>query len=198
MKKIVLLLSLFALTTGISYAQYACWVDINQNALEGNTVSLDANYHIVDSITGDSVLTDVSYTWSCNGMTYTGSSMTHTFSGPGTFEICVIAEAVECSADACHTVVIEESDTTGMVVELDYYFADSSECSAVVSPTITGGTAPYFYEWSNGETGEMVDGICAGEEICLTVMDTLVVTASDCIYIEGTSPEDSCNLELSY
>ncbi|MEA3448398.1 MAG: T9SS type A sorting domain-containing protein [Bacteroidota bacterium] len=197
MKKIVLLLSLFALTTGISYAQYTCWVDINQTVQEGYTVSLDANYYVVDTITGDSVTTNVTYTWSYGGMTYPGSNFTYTFSGPGTYQVCVLAEAPECSADACHTVVIEEPDTT-LTVSLDYYFATSSECSAVVTPEISGGTAPYTYDWSNGETGEIIDGICAGEEICLTVTDAASQVADDCVFIEWNVPEDSCDIYLSY
>ncbi len=47
----------------------------------------------------------------------------------------------------------------------------------MIQPEIAGGTAPYSYSWSNGETASLVEGLTAGTYI-LTVIDSRNCSAS--------------------
>jgi len=57
--------------------------------------------------------------------------------------------------------------------------------------SISGGTAPYSFWWSNGETVQNVSGLFAGN-YCVTVTDANGCTISDC-----TTITDSCHVTLT-
>ncbi|HKK68331.1 MAG TPA: T9SS type A sorting domain-containing protein [Bacteroidales bacterium] len=196
MKRLLTLLSVFALLAGSLQAQTVCNVEIYES-IDGYDVTLYAGYYATDTITGDSVIGDPVYTWYYDGMTFEGNVFTHTFAGPGTYTVCVDAITPDCGAEACQTIVIEDpgNDTTAMAVSLDYYYADATDdCSGVLSADVSGGTAPYTYEWSNGSTTEVTDGACSGLEYCVTVMDYSGLTAETCVYLDSVPNEDTTGL----
>jgi hypothetical protein len=45
-----------------------------------------------------------------------------------------------------------------------------SDCDGYIKTTITGGVAPYRYQWSTGQTGTALDKLCAGK-YTLTITD---------------------------
>ena len=53
-----------------------------------------------------------------------------------------------------------------------------SLCDGVLSSTVSGGTSPYTYLWSNGQTGTNATGLCVGN-YSLTVTDANGCTATD-------------------
>ncbi|MFN4233195.1 MAG: gliding motility-associated C-terminal domain-containing protein [Bacteroidia bacterium] len=54
----------------------------------------------------------------------------------------------------------------------------SSLCDGVLTSTVSGGTSPYNYSWSNGQNGQNATNLCIGN-YSLTVTDANGCTASD-------------------
>lgn len=50
-----------------------------------------------------------------------------------------------------------------------------STCDGTATATVSGGTAPYSYSWSNGDTGPTASALCGG-----TVYDVTVTDAGNC------------------
>lgn len=63
----------------------------------------------------------------------------------------------------------------------------------LIELTVTGGTQPYSYSWSNGETGSVVDGLAAGT-YCVTVADANGCSADKCFLIETAQ---GCNIAIT-
>lgn len=56
----------------------------------------------------------------------------------------------------------------------------ASSCDGTATCTVTGGSAPYTYQWSNGETPNIASNLCAGSYICCYVTDMNGCTTSAC------------------
>ena len=78
---------------------------------------------------------------------------------------------------------------------------DSTQCTGLITATLSGGTQPYQYNWSNGGTQETISNLCAGtytliatdSNSCQTFYDTIVIidtVGSASFYI--TSNDVSC------
>jgi len=79
---------------------------------------------------------------------------------------------------------------------------DSTTCDGIITATVTGGTAPYTYLWSNGSTTFEIPYLCPGSYCCyvtdangcnLTLCDTIGVQSSnfgDTLIISNTG---TCN-----
>ena len=62
-----------------------------------------------------------------------------------------------------YTTVIDPCLNAYMNVTLTSTKASSQNtCDAEIAATVTGGSAPYTYEWNNGETTSSLDNICKG------------------------------------
>jgi gliding motility-associated-like protein len=64
--------------------------------------------------------------------------------------------------------------------------------SGSVWTVVTGGTAPYSYQWSNGSTSPTLNFISPGQ-YCITVTDASGVSASCCAFVS----ESGCNNPIS-
>ncbi|MBL7795545.1 MAG: T9SS type A sorting domain-containing protein [Saprospiraceae bacterium] len=114
------------------------------------TCNGDANGTAVLTITGGTGLT---YLWSNNATTQNLSDL-----GPGTYSVTV-SDAQGCTATA--EVTITEPDELGIgaaVTSVSCF----GQADGAIDLNVSGGTLPYNYEWSNGETTRNVSGLSAG------------------------------------
>ena len=77
---------------------------------------------------------------------------------------------------------------------------DSLSCDGVMGVTLTNGTAPYSYQWSNGQTTQTMNSLCPGGYCCyvtdangctLTLCDTVGVQSpnyGDTLYLTTGGP----------
>jgi hypothetical protein len=64
---------------------------------------------------------------------------------------------------------------------------DSLSCNGIVTASITNGTAPYTYQWSNGATTPTINNLCPGQYCCY-VADANGCTATICDTVGVQSP----------
>jgi hypothetical protein len=62
------------------------------------------------------------------------------------------------------------------------------QCTGTASASALGGNAPYTYEWSNGQTGEMATDLCSDDEIVLLTGDQSGCFAYDTVQITLETP----------
>ncbi len=102
---------------------------------------------------------------------------------PGNY--CVtVTDDLDYTAEAC--IMLESEDP--LTADLTLTQLDPADgCSVQATVTVTGGEPSYTYHWpdSPSETGEVVDGFCVGDTICVEVTDDLGSTAGDCETILG-------------
>lgn len=65
--------------------------------------------------------------------------------------------------------------------------ACGGDCTATATAQGVGGTAPYTYVWSNGQTGPTATGLCAGE-LSVTVADAASNTTTVTVTISEPAP----------
>ncbi len=114
-----------------------------------------------------------SYNWS-NGET----TQTITDLSPGNYTItvtdsktCTGEETVTVAEYICPTITLSESITNTTCNE---------DCDGSITVTPSGGTAPYTYSWSNGQTTQTATGLCAGS-YTVTVTDS-----KNCSVVSGS------------
>ena len=82
---------------------------------------------------------------------------------------------------------------------------DSLSCDGIITATVTGGTSPYTYQWSNASTTQTISNLCPGSYCCyvtdangcnLTLCDTIGVQSpnyGDTLIINAAN---MCNILL--
>jgi hypothetical protein len=83
---------------------------------------------------------------------------------------------------------------------------DSTTCDGIITATVTGGTSPYTYQWSNASTTQTISNLCPGSYCCYVtdangcnltlcdtigvqsqnIGDTLIINSSLCVNPVGT------------
>jgi hypothetical protein len=73
---------------------------------------------------------------------------------------------------------------------------DSLSCNGIVTASITNGTGPYTYQWSNGATTPTINNLCP-DQYCCYVADANGCTATLCDTVGVQSPNYGDTLYLT-
>lgn len=122
------------------------------------------------SVSGGSV--PYTYSWSGGG----GSSSTASGLSSGTYTLTV-HDKNGCVSTA--TTFIGEPAAFSIIKSS---VPDDGHCTGSAWVTVSGGTAPYTYSWSNGNTTTAVSNICKGD-YCCTITDAHACKDSVCFKI---------------
>ncbi|RYY60632.1 MAG: hypothetical protein EOO05_09215 [Chitinophagaceae bacterium] len=120
------------------------------------------------------------YLWSPGGQTT--SSITGL--AQGNYE-CTITDAYGCSVLKQVTVLETVSSLAATISKTDNLCAGALSGTAEV--TATGGTAPYTYSWSSGQTTALIDELSAGTYTC-TVTDALGAITTQSVTLVDPTP----------
>jgi uncharacterized repeat protein (TIGR01451 family) len=108
------------------------------------------------------------YAWSNGTTTQDISNL-----GPGTYTVTVTYAGATCT----QTLSVTLSNNSGLL--LSTVVTNAITCAGIngqIDLTVTGGTAPYTYQWSDGETAQDADPQVVGT-YTVTVIDALGCTA---------------------
>lgn len=118
--------------------------------------------------------TGYTYTWS-NG----GTMMSTIVTANGSYDV-VVTDANGCTDTASTLVTLAESlDASATVAAADTAGAGVGAAQA----TVTGGTAPFSYLWSNGDTAATATNLLGGLTYSVTVTDAAGCTSTSSVLV---------------
>ncbi|MBW8048929.1 MAG: PKD domain-containing protein [Cytophagales bacterium] len=176
---------------GLSAGSYTVVVTDANSCVDSTT----ANVSDLGGSTLSAVITDVSCNGSSDGavdMTVTGGTGSYSyiwFNGSFTEDIAgltagaymVVVTDAGNGCQSANTFIVDEPD----VLTVSVTGSDVTGCGNAdgdATPSVTGGTSPYSYAWSNGDTTETATGL-SDAGYGLTVTDANGCTASDSVTI---------------
>ncbi|MEO6884517.1 MAG: gliding motility-associated C-terminal domain-containing protein [Bacteroidia bacterium] len=145
------------------------------------------------------VYTNVKCNLSCDGTanpTVTGGTSPYTYSwtsGQTTQNVntlcagsytLTVTDANGCTSQ--NTVVITQPAKIAITIPNAVVSCNAS-CDAMANPTVTGGTSPYTYSWSNGQTTQNANNLCPGS-YNLVVTDANGCSANQNVTITAPLP----------
>ncbi|WCL82105.1 T9SS type A sorting domain-containing protein [Saprospira sp. CCB-QB6] len=145
-------------------------VSSTTGTVSGTTSSINSSCGAANgsaTVTATGGATPYSYNWSNGETTATASNLS-----AGTYTV-TITDANGCQGTATATVSNPNAPTATAAVTSNYNGSElscngASDAEATVTPA--GGTAPYTYIWSNGQTTAAATGLAAGNQT-VTVTD---------------------------
>ncbi|EJF53070.1 hypothetical protein SapgrDRAFT_1353 [Saprospira grandis DSM 2844] len=100
----------------------------------------------------------------------------------GTYDITVTDINTTPGCSAVTNIVINEPALLSSSTALDQDVSCNGSTDGAATATATGGTAPYTYLWSNGETTASATVLPAANQ-CVTITDANGCTSSSCVLI---------------
>ncbi len=134
-----------------------------------------------------------SYAWSDGQTTKTATNLS-----AGTYSVTV-TDAASCTATVSNIVINEPAGMTITSSSTDVSCNGAADGSASVS--VSGGSAPYTYAWSNGGTGAGISGLSGGtysvtvtdNNGCSQVVSGIVVNEPAVLQANAVATDISCN-----
>jgi len=112
----------------------------------------------------------------------------HTYSNPGQYTVSLTVG----NDDGGDEVVMNDYITVWALPTVSLSMTQESSEGAgdgTITAEVSGGTPPYYYEWSGPGSGPMITGLTAGE-YCVTVYDYNACSASVCITVTVSSGQN--------
>ena len=129
------------------------------------------------------------YQWDANASSQTTATATGLAASASPYQVTV-TDANGCTTTGFATVGEPATNVNVALVTLSNYNGADVSCNgatdAVVGTSVTGGSAPYTYLWSNGTSNDTLMGVGAGQQ-CVTVTDANGCASIDCITITEPS-----------
>ncbi len=115
------------------------------------------------------------YTYSWTGPDVVNNAQDQNSLCAGTYSVTVL-DANSTQSVQSFTI---ESPTALTVANSNIINESGNGCNGSIDITITGGTLPYTYQWSNGASSEDVDDLCKGD------YSVTIVDANGCVLISN-------------
>jgi hypothetical protein len=197
MKKLLFLIAI-VISSLLGSAQNNCQAFFSHDSLNPNfgMSFYDQSYNI-DS----SQINVLSWNWTFthNGAVQTSTLQNPTniqFSSSGTANVCLqITTSQGCSSNYCQTIVMGNSpcnlQVSGTTTE------NQGNCNGTITTNVTGGTAPYYYSWSNNAQTPNLTQLCSGQYTVI-VTDQTPCSTSSTFYVSDSTNIPSCNAQFIY
>ena len=191
--------TIFTLIIGLmfSFVSFAQLADCN--AYFSYTVDTDAmTVEFYDGSWGSDSLNPqmqaISWDWQINGESYTTQNLTYIYTNIPFVACLNVSFDNGCTSSFCDTIYVEIPDPCAdYIVEAGYDIVDPGACDGEISVSISGGTAPYSYNWGNFGTTEIISNLCEGN-YTVTVIDANGCTGTSTGYV---AVDDSSNQGIS-
>lgn len=143
------------------------------------------------SITSTGGVTPYTYLWNTGATTPSISNL-----GPGTY-IAIITDANLCAKDTSITLTGGGLGVTGTSSDVSCGATNDGAASVFA----TGGTPPFSYSWSNGQTGNSISNLTAGSYTvtvsdsggCSTTYTAVINNGAGGFNVTSSSMDISCN-----
>ena len=127
------------------------------------------------------------YAWSNGAVSQNISNLQ-----PGTYTV-TITDAIGCSSSGSRTV----NEPAPLNIQVFSTTADCGVANGTASVSVTGGTNPYNYGWSNGEASQAISGLTSGI-YSVTVTDNNGCEQIEQVTIENVGVEQDISLSMGW
>ncbi|PLX07705.1 MAG: hypothetical protein C0596_09745 [Marinilabiliales bacterium] len=151
----------------------------------------------------DTLFTDdgVDFIWTVNEATLTGDVITVEFLEDVYYTICLTGSGLGCTSTYCDSVYFSSdpiTDSCNLFLSYDITHASSVNINdGAIDITVQGGTAPFAYDWSNGEYTEDISGLYHGDYTVI-VTDNIGCSMAYSFYVASLDSTYSDSTVVDY
>ncbi len=128
----------------------------------------------------------ISWIWDLgDGTIATTPVYTHLYTSNGTYQVCLIIESATCIDTVCQYIAVTLANPCNIGVSISLVGPPPQNS---LLADISGGSGPYSFSWSTGETTEIIQ-VSSSMNYCVTVTDNIGCTATACYNYNS-----NCNL----
>ncbi|MCK6649127.1 MAG: PKD domain-containing protein, partial [Bacteroidia bacterium] len=146
------------------------------------------NGSVTSALTGG--IAPYTYSWTNGSTTQNISAVC-----AGTYTLTV-TDVVGCSTQQVATIT---EPLSMAVTNTSSNVTCNAACDGTANVFVTGGSLPYTYAWSNGQTTDSISNLCAGSYTCVitdangcSVTSTVVITQPQALLVDAIPPVTIC------